>query len=108
MSNILLLNQPQPNIGLQTQTYTVPSTNVYSVMVQVTEVPPTGLSILVKNNGSTVFTAPTITPTQIAQQFKYSKLFTAADVVTVVFGSSDAIDAQLNNVKATTTIMQGY
>lgn len=107
MSNILLLNQPQVSIGLQTQTYTIPSTDLYSIAVQLSEVPPSGLSVVVNDNGSPIFTAPTITPTQIAQQFRVSKQLTAGHVITVVFSSAVAIDAALNSVKATTTIMQG-
>lgn len=109
MSNILMLNQPQVAIGLQTQTFTIPTTGAYSVMVQLDEIPPTGLSVVVNDNGSPIFTAPTITPTQISQQFKASfGSLTAGHVITVVFSSSAAIDAQLNSVKTTTTIMQGY
>lgn len=107
MANILLLNQPQVGIGLQTQTFTVPTTGTYSVSVQLSEIPPSGLSVVVNKDGSPVFTAPVITPTQIAQQFKVGFEATAAQVITVVFSSAEAVDAELNSVKSITTIMQG-
>lgn len=107
MSNILFINQPYVNVGLGTMTYTVPTTGQYSVLVDCTENPPTSLTILVKNGGSTIFTAPTITPTQGALQFKYSFGATAADVITVVLSSSAAIDNQLNTVKTIISIEQG-
>jgi hypothetical protein len=113
MAETLLLNQPfvTANLtsGTDTLNYTIPSGQggLYAVHVELTEVPPTGLSVIVKQNASTVYTAPTISPTQIAQQFKYSQIFAAADVVSVVLSSSTAIDKVANNVKATVTIQQG-
>jgi len=107
MANILLLEQPFVFVGLGTLTYTVPATGRYSVKVQLSENPPSGLSVVVNDNGSPVFTAPVITPTQIAQQFKVSLSLTAADVVTVVLASSSAIDNQLNTVKTSVSIGLG-
>lgn len=107
MSNILLLNQPFVNVGLVTMTYTIPTTGLYSVLVQLTEIPPTGLSVIINDNGTPIFTTPTITPTQIAQQFKFGFQATATHVITVVLSSSAAIDSQLQSVKSTVTIQQG-
>ena len=110
MSNILQLNQDQPLVGLGTMTYTIPTAGLYFVRVQLTEVPPTGLSVVINQNGTPIFTAPTITPTQIAQQFKYSPIVAAVnDVITVVLSSSAAIDnlPNSNNVKSIITIGQG-
>jgi hypothetical protein len=107
MSNILLLNQPFINVGLVTITYTIPTTGLYNITVALSEIPPSGLSVVINDNGSPIFTAPTITPTQIAQQFKYSFQATASHVITVVLSSSSAIDAQLNSVKSQITIGQG-
>ena len=107
MSQTLLLNQPLIS-GLDTWNYTVPTggAGAYSVHAEITEVPPTGLTAIVKKNGSTIFTAPTISPTQIAQQFKFGFLVADADAISVVIASSTAIDLVANNVKATVTIQQ--
>jgi len=107
MSNYLLLNQPQVFCGLGTLTFTIPTTGLYSVLFQTTEVPPSSLSVLVKKNGSTVFTAPTLTTTQSAMQFKVGLSLAANDVITVVLSSSAAVDNALNNVKSITSIEQG-
>ncbi len=109
MSNILILNTPRVDVGLTTSTYTVPTggAGLYNVRVQATEVPVSGLTIVVNQNGSPVYTAPVISPTQIAQQFKTSLLLADADVVTVVASSSAANDLLLNSVKINTSIGLG-
>lgn len=107
MANILLLNQPFVSVGLGTSTFTVPSTGVYYVSVQSTETPPTSLSIVVNQNGSPIYTAPVITPTQSALQLKTSFPATAADVITVVLSSAAAIDNQLNTLKTTVALGNG-
>lgn len=66
-----------------------------------------GLSVLVKDNGSTVFTAPTLTATQSAMQFKYSFTATAAHSITVVLASATGSDNGLNGVQSITAIGQG-
>lgn len=110
MANTLLINQPFLLAGLPTWTYTVPTGGAgpYSVHVESTEGPSSGVSILVKKNGSTVYTADALTPTQGAIQFKFALLLAAADVLTVVMASSSAVDNQLNSVKSTCTIQQGF
>lgn len=107
MANTLFINKPYVNVGLDTMTHTVLNSTIYSVQVQLTEVPPSGLSVVVNQNGSPVFTAPALSPTQIAQQFKIAINCTAGDVITVVLSSSSAIDQQLNTVKSTISIQQG-
>ena len=169
MANILLLNQPQVNVGLPTLNFTVPSASIYRIACQVT-VPsalgagdgagsgtglgsgagggdalgfsaggsPLGnggvgqgfgpvpnnykqpiasgsnqtsspdvtssLSIVVKQNGSTVYTAPAIAPTQSALQFTLDLLCAASDAIQVVFSSSNANDNLLNTIKSSVGI----
>lgn len=107
MANILLLSQPFVSVGLDDFTHTIASDGDYKVRVQLTENPPSGLSVVVNNNGSPIFTAPVITPTQIAQQFETGFNAVATDVITVVLASSEAIDNQLNTVKTTVSIDKG-
>lgn len=109
MANTLILNQPFVLAGLPTWTYTVPTggAGLYSVHVESTEGPASGVSILVKKGGVTQYTAATLSPTQGAIQFKFGMLLAAADVVTVVMASASDIDNQLNSVKTTVTIQQG-
>lgn len=108
MANILILNQPRVDVGLTTSTYTVPTgaAGIYRVDLQATEIPPSGLTIVVNNNGSPVYTAPAVTPTQSALQFKANLLLAAADVVTVV-ATGSGNDNLLNSVKINTSIGLG-
>lgn len=107
MANILLVNQPFVSVGLGTFTHTIASAGLYNVHVESTETPPTSLTMIVTQNGPTVYTAPVITPTQSAIQFKVPLVCTAADAITVVLSSGAAIDNQLNTLKTTVTIGQG-
>ncbi len=113
MAETLFINKPfvSANLtsGTDTLNYTVPSggAGIYTVKVDLTEVPVSGISIVVKQGASTRFTAPTISPTQIGQKFKFTYLYADADVIGVVISSSTAIDKVANNVKAIVTIQQG-
>lgn len=106
MSQILTLNQSFMLTGLDTLTYTIPTSGVYSVAVQSTEIPPSGISFLVEQNGSTVYTSPTLSPTQSAIQFRIPFYFTAADAIQIAMSGS-AIDSVINNVKTNLIIQQG-
>lgn len=112
MSLALVLNQPFVSVGLPTFAYTIPTggAGVYSVRVECLDVPPSGISILIKKNGSTIFTVPieTLSPTQ--SFVKYTTPLTKladADAITVVVASSEAVDNLLNTVKVTCAIQQG-
>ena len=113
MAEVLILNQPQVSAGLtsgtDTFTYTVPTggSAISYVSVQFSEVPPSGVSVVVKQNSTTVYTAPTLSPTQIAQQFRYFQNYSAGDVISVILSSSTPIDLVANNVKATVAVGQG-
>lgn len=107
MANIIFLNKPYVNVGLGTMTHTTLQSRIYNVSVQSTETPPTSLSIVVNQNGTPIYTAPVITPTQSALQFKTKFMAAANDVVTVVLSSSDPIDNQLNTLKTTISIGDG-
>ena len=107
MANILFEGQPFVSVGLGTFTHTVVNDGVKSVRVQSFETPASSLSIVVNKNGSPVFTAPTITPTQSALQFKATFICVATDVVTVVLSSGAAVDNQLNTLKTTVSFDKG-
>jgi hypothetical protein len=107
MALTLFLNQPFVSVGLPTYTYTVPSAAIYNVQLWLTEVPPSGLSVVINKNGAPIFTAPALSPTQIAQQFKFTINAAAADVITVVLASGSSVDNQLNSVKTACSIGQG-
>jgi hypothetical protein len=107
MANFLIKDTPFVFCGLGTLTYTIPAPGIYNVSVQSTETPPTGLSIVVNVNGSPVYTAPVITPSQSAIQFKKDFPALLNDVVTVVLASSAPVDLQLNTLKTTISCGNG-
>jgi hypothetical protein len=65
------------------------------------------VSILVKKNGVTLYTAPVPAVVQGEVQFKTSFLASSGDSITVVLSSSDAEDNQLNSVRSNISISQG-
>lgn len=65
------------------------------------------LSIVVNQNGSPVYTAPTIAGIQSALEFKAPLLVNAGDTITVVFSSALAADEALNVIKANLAIQVG-
>jgi hypothetical protein len=105
---ILILNQPRSDIGLVTNTFTIPSTGQYNLQAQITEVPPTGLSIVVNQQGSPIYTSVAFPPTQGSLQFKVAINGVANDAITFVLSSSTAVDLQLNTVKTNVSIGQGF
>ncbi len=107
MANYLITDTNYVQDGLGTLTYNIPSTAIYSVRLQATFQPNSSLAIVVKQNGTTRYTAPAVTPTQTALQFKFTFPFTAADVVTVVLSSAAAVDNTLNGIQANVSIGQG-
>ena len=103
----LILDKPFVSAGLPSYTYTIPTTGFYNVQLSYTMNPPTGLSVVVNQNGTPVYTAPTPSATQGHNQYKVELNCTAADVITVVFSSSTPIDKQLNTIQSTVTIGAG-
>lgn len=107
MSNILILNQSYVSSGLVTETFTIPAAGLYNVKGDITEIPPSSLSIVVTQNGSPVYTAPALTITQSAMQFKTELVCAASDAIVVTLSSSAPIDNALNNIKSIISIGQG-
>ena len=108
MSNILILNQARVDVGLVTDTFTIPATGQYNLEAQITEIPPSGLSIVVNQQGSPIYTSTAFPPTQGSLQFKVAINGTLNDAITFVLSSSTANDLLLNSVKTNVSIGQGF
>lgn len=65
------------------------------------------LSVVVKQNGTTVYTAPTIEGDQSEVKFQVAFPATAADSITIVFSSSLAADEALNAIQAVCSVGSG-
>lgn len=85
--------------GLGTFTYNIVSTGTHKVSVNISECPPSGISVVINNNGSSVATKTAPASSQQIISLLYTGAFTAADVVTIVLSSSSAIDALPLGVK---------
>jgi hypothetical protein len=66
-----------------------------------------GLSIVVNNNGSPIYTSTAPATYQSALQFRTSFLASAGDVITVVLSSAVSSDNQLNGVTSNISVGQG-
>jgi hypothetical protein len=107
MADTLVLNQNYVAVGLHTQQLTIATAGIYYAKADLTELPPSGISVVVKQNSSTVFTAAAVSPTQGALQFKTTLLCAASDVIQIVVSSSNSNDEMLNTVKTNLSIGQG-
>jgi hypothetical protein len=67
-----------------------------------------GVSVVVNDNGSPVYTAPAFAAAQSALQFKTGFQFTAGHTITVVLASSTLTDEQTSGVTSNVFIQQGY
>jgi hypothetical protein len=67
-----------------------------------------GVSVVVNDNGSPIFTAPALAVAQSALQFKTSFQATAGHTITVVLASSTLTDNQTSGVTSNVFIQQGY
>lgn len=108
MPNTLKDTQTTIIVGLGTWTYTVVTAGLYFVDATASENPPSGLSIVINQNGSPVATSTA--PSVPQQTIGIQKLFpcAASDVITVVLTSSAANDNQLNTVKTLINLRQGF
>ncbi len=107
MSQTLFADQNQIMVGLGTFTYTLPATGMYTVRLQSSEIPPSGIVFKVKDNGSDIFTAPVLGESQGEIQFSFSKVMTSGHIITIVSTSASANDALINSVKTSCSIGAG-
>lgn len=66
-----------------------------------------GLSIVINQNGSPVYTAPSISPTQGAFKMRQPFNFSSGDTITVVLSSSTLSDEALNSIVSNISIGTG-
>lgn len=93
--------------NLDTYNHTALQTSMYKVAVTASEIPPSGLLITIKQNGSTKATAALPAAAQNHVELQTVLNCTANDVISVVLSSASAGDTQLNVVKATMAITVG-
>ncbi len=92
---------------LDTYNHTALSTSMYMVSVQLTEQPPSGITITIKQNGSTKATLSAPAATQETMNLQTVLNCTATDTITVILASSTASDQGGNSFKAILNIHEG-
>lgn len=107
MATLVVKGGTQTYVGLNTYNHTAAATSLYTIEVRCTEVPTSTLSIVIKNNSSTLATSATPAAGQNNINLRAQVNCTLNDVIGVVVTSSSPIDQQLNNVQTTITIRQG-
>lgn len=111
MAITLQANLSMPVAGLQTATYTVPVASYYTVSVQSTLPQGSGLQTVISLNGSPQVTvggaSNNPTPTQPSMGTSARLNCAAADVISVVLSSSNAVDSLPNAVKSMINLFQG-
>lgn len=87
--------------GLNDYSYTIQTTATHNVSCNVTQPNPTGMTVTIKNNASTIATF-TLPANSIQGNFLCQTPIACAanDVVHIVLASSNSNDQQLNNVVA--------
>lgn len=102
----VVLRAGESNIvpGLGTSTFTAVVAGAYLINVGTTVVPPSGLSIVVKQNTTTIFTAPAPTVHDKVVKVIVPAELAIGDVVSVILSSTNLQDAPLNNIKSTINI----
>lgn len=94
-------------LALDTYNHTALNTGMYTTEVRLTEVPPSGISIAIKKNGSTQSTSIAPAAGQNHVDIVYTMSVTAADVIGVTLSSSTANDLEKNTIKGILSIRQG-
>lgn len=92
---------------LDTYNHTALAASMYMVSVSCDEIPPSGISIAIKQNGSTIVTS--VAPTTAQKNVKIQVVLNCAlnDVIGIVLSSAVASDTGLNVIKAILNIHQG-
>lgn len=110
MANTLHLNTSNPFAGLGTSTLTILSAGMYTFEVKTTLPLGSGVQIVINQNGSPLVTSGGVatepTPTQPSIGASTAVNCAAADVMTVVLSSSNAVDALPNAVKSVINVYQ--
>jgi hypothetical protein len=93
--------------NLDTYNHTTLLTSMYKVVVQATEIPPSGLEIVIQQNGTPMATAALPAATQSHVELQVRLNCTAGDVISTILSSASITDTDLNTVRATLAITAG-
>jgi len=95
-------------IGLGTFTYTVQTAGLHGAVAVSSVLPPSGLSIVIQQNGTTV--ASSLSPSassQIVSAYIYPINCAVGDVISFILSSSNSNDTMLNTAKTIIRVQAG-
>ena len=91
--------------ALDTYQYTLATTAPHLAKIQLTEVPPSSISIVIKQNSTTLATSTAPAATQNHIELAVPFMGTSGDVIQFVITSTD--DAKLNTIKGILQVTVG-
>jgi len=92
---------------LDTYTHTAAASTMYTVSVAINEIPPSGITVLIKQNSSTIASLSAPAAAQSVMNLSAVINATASDALNVVIASSTPSDQGGNSFKGILTIRQG-
>jgi len=109
MATVTIPNFLTPKVvnGLNTYVYTTTTSAMHVARIDVPIIPPSGMSIVIKQNTTTIATSAAPAATQGAITMSATMNCTSGDTISFVLSSSTAMDEQLNTVKATLNVHIG-
>lgn len=102
---ITKISQAKVINSLDTYNHTATTTNMYTVAIMMTEIPPSGISIAIQKNGVTQATSTAPAATQNEIQMRLVMNLVPTDLISVVITSSD--DKNMNTIKGILNIHTG-
>jgi hypothetical protein len=101
------ISQSKSVSSLDTYNQTIVTAGIYTVSVGFTEVPPSGLNVVIQQNGTQKSSASVLANTQ--QQLNQQIILNcaSADVISIVVSSSNAVDYAPGALKGIINIRQG-
>jgi hypothetical protein len=106
-TTITRIDQSKVISNLDTYNHTALANSVYNVSIQLTEQPPSGISILLQQNSSTKASFSSPAAQQGVINLQVAMNCAINDVISIVISSSSASDQNINAIKGILNIHQG-
>ncbi len=101
------MEHSQPICTLDTFRHVAQASSMYKVSVDVSEIPPSGISIVIQQNGSTKASSAAPSASQIHVPLDVVLNCAANDNIDVIISSSNAAEAGINLIKGSINIHKG-
>lgn len=101
------ISHSQPICALETYRHVATAASMYVVDVDISEIPPSGLSIVIQQNGSTKATSAAPASSQIHVPLRVVMNCAISDNIDVIVTSSLPAEAGINLIKGSINIHRG-